>query len=995
MKNKRRKDPIITKALLVTDLEIETGHDLPRMNLDASYKSLNKYAKPEMPYDEDARWFAENALEMEFLPHMKDSEVRDLDAGLLDVDLSTSPGFPWNLKYKTKRDLYESADYEFFRAYCDKDWDELTGYKWYVFTNSLKEEIRPDEKIKANKIRTFTASPAEAVVSGNRLFGDMNEKFIASHLKTSSVVGMNPFKGGWNEVYQKLKNHPMRGRSKIVGFEMDESEYDSSLRSFLFEAVCDFRIKCLRVRDRTPENINRIRQYYRNIVNSVIITADGIIIQKHLGNPSGSVNTISDNTLILYFLLAYTWYLLSPVKTIESFRESVVAALQGDDNTWTVDQITAEFYNAVSVSKEFSKIGIVTTSPCYEARELEELSFLSSSFSRFIDHVCVYDLDTDKILESLKWTEYPNDPIRTLERVAACLLNTWPNQDARWLCRKLSDFIINEYDPVLRGNKEWVDQKSKFWTDAMFLFFYVGDAGALNDVSHIKEFNMESFITKNGGYVLEKNKRKKKARGSGVKFASKVVRYQTRKPQRKSKRKNNSGKRRNRKRGAGRMSSRGPMESMVGIATSGISRPGFSIGRSSRGNDSLAVVGHERLGVIQLDSPAIEGEVLFNQLISPELIGARLKGFSKLYDRYCFSRMTFKYVPLISPANAAANGGLVMAIDYDPADPAPAPNRSGLNSAFSSEFAEENAVFSSGIMPAKRINPRKDYYIDDNGLDARWSKQARFYVFAAGAIAAGTYGDLFFEYSVNLFSPQNNPPADEMGGVVVGAGTFAAANILGTTAVVDADSRNISVSSGGVVTFNAAGNVLATVSSTGTTVTAYTVPAGWTATTNFINSAATNTIMVMRKYVEEGETLGPIAMTSAAALTAGAVRIAVAPYNSLSLSSRQQEQLSEVAEFNRLLERLSFVEKYVSKLEEENGDDTLLEESSEDEVPKKMPVIRAKMPRVLSRKNLDKNFASAVDKIEREGVVIKPLSEKTKDWIKIGPNSVGDQSQKG
>ena len=200
----------------------------------------------------------------------------------------------------------------------------------------------------------------------------------------------------------------------------------------------------------------------------------------------------------------------SPVKTIESFRESVVAALQGDDNTWTVDQVTASFYNAISVSNEFSKLGITTTSPCYEPRELEELSFLSSSFSRFIDHVCVYDLDTDKILESLKWTEYPNDPVRTLERVAACLLNTWPNSEARWLCRKLASVIIGEYDPILRGEKCWVDQKNKFWTDTMFLFFYVGDAGALNDISHIKDFEMESWITKNGGYALQKNKNRKR-----------------------------------------------------------------------------------------------------------------------------------------------------------------------------------------------------------------------------------------------------------------------------------------------------------------------------------------------------------------------------------------------------------------------------------------------------------------------------------------------------
>ena len=40
--------------------------------------------------------------------------------------------------------------------------------------------------------------------------------------------------------------------------------------------------------------------------------------------------------------------------------------------------------------------------------------------------------------------------------------------------------IIGEYDPILRGEKCWVDQKNKFWTDTMFLFFYVGDAGAVS-----------------------------------------------------------------------------------------------------------------------------------------------------------------------------------------------------------------------------------------------------------------------------------------------------------------------------------------------------------------------------------------------------------------------------------------------------------------------------------------------------------------------------------
>jgi len=394
------------------------------------------------------------------------------------------------------------------------------------------------------------------------------------------------------------------------------------------------------------------------------------------------------------------------------------------------------------------------------------------------------------------------------------------------------------------------------------------------------------------------------------------------------------------------------------------------------------VVGHERLGVLSLASSATEGEVLFNQLISPELIGARLKGFSKLYDRYYFQRMTFKYVPLISPANANANGGIVMAIDYDPADPAPAPNRSGLNSAFSSEFAEENAVFSSGIMPAKRINPRKDYYIDDNGLDNRWSKQARFYVFASGNLTAGTYGDLIFEYAVHLFSPQNNPPADEMGGSIVGAGTRDHTNLLGTAAVVDAQARNISIDASGVVTFNAAGNILASLQIGGTSLGSVTIPAGWTSTANILNSGATVSLTSLRKYVEAGETVGPFLSAGTPTISSSAFRVAVAPYNSLSLSGKQQEALNEAYEFNRLLERLKYVENYVSQLEEVQvpGDHF---ELSEEEQEEPMPVVRVKAPRILSERNIKKNMENIVEKMNREGIVIKPLSEKREKWLKI------------
>ena len=73
------------------------------------------------------------------------------------------------------------------------------------------------------------------------------------------------------------------------------------------------------------------------------------------------------------------------------------------------------------------------------------------------------------------------------------------------------------------------------------------------------------------------------------------------------------------------------------------------------------------------------------------------------------------------------------------------------------------------------------------------------------------------------------------------------------------------------------------------------------------------------------------------------------------MSGKQQEALNEAYEFNRLLERLKYVENYVSQLEEVQvpGDDF---ELSEEEQEKPMPVIRAKAPRILSETNIKKNM---------------------------------------
>jgi len=252
-----------------------------------------------------------------------------------------------------------------------------------VFGNSLKEEVRSADKIKSNSIRTFTAGPVEMTVHGNRLFEDMNQKFYDSHLKTASVVGFSPQKGGWNELYLKLKKFNN-------GFALDESQYDSSLRAYLMWACADFRWRMLRSYDQTDDNLSRLKTYYRNLVNTLILTTDGVLVMKKGGNPSGSVNTISDNTLILYILLAYGWIMIAPEgkKSYLEFEAHLSMALCGDDNTWTVSDEAVQFFNARSLIEQWARIGVTTTTDDLEPRPVEELDFLSA-WTVFIDGIAV------------------------------------------------------------------------------------------------------------------------------------------------------------------------------------------------------------------------------------------------------------------------------------------------------------------------------------------------------------------------------------------------------------------------------------------------------------------------------------------------------------------------------------------------------------------------------------------------------------------------------
>lgn len=473
-RNRRGMDMNVAQFENETDKKVErTNWGLPVPNKEAAYISLAKYAK-DVPALSPRQALAMNGatdwLRRHFGVHMQNSRVKSQEEVVAGLDMSTSPGFPWTRKYASKRAMYD--DWKDFTQYMEDDWDRLKCNDYVaIFGNSLKEEIRMAEKIDVNSLRTFTAGPIEMTVHGNRLFEDMNEKFYASHLKTASVVGFSPWKGGWDELYRKLKKFNN-------GFALDESQYDSSLRAYLMWAVAEFRWSMLREEDRTPENLARLQVYYRNLINTVIITSDGVFVQKQGGNPSGSVNTIVDNTLILFMLLAYGWMMVCPsaMRSYEMFESSLALALCGDDNTWTVSDEALCFFNARSLIEEWAKIGVITTTDSLDPRPVEELDFLSA-FTVFVDGIAVPLYNREKLLTSLLYSRLPGDPSYTLIRAAALLRVGWADVQIRGYLREFISWLVASYGDVLRDSKEWRDALSTVPIEEDLRKFYLGLEG--------------------------------------------------------------------------------------------------------------------------------------------------------------------------------------------------------------------------------------------------------------------------------------------------------------------------------------------------------------------------------------------------------------------------------------------------------------------------------------------------------------------------------------
>lgn len=264
------------------------------------------------------------------VPHVRTLSMLEAINGtpLLDgIDMSQSPGHPWN-QYSSRRELFDETENGWVpKPHLEEAIKRQLQNPDYWYMSSLKDELRPCDKVEAGKTRIIEAAPIDAIIAGRMVFGGLFEEFQRQPGEFGSAVGCDP-DVDWTKFY-----HDFLPYGQV--YDLDYSNYDSTVPSICFKLLAQH----------LEEKIQH---------DSVIPYLMSICESKHVfgkqnfmtvgGMPSGCVGTSIFNTIINNCVL------LSAMMSHKDFNLDYRILAYGDDVLYATEppihpNFIKEFYD--------------------------------------------------------------------------------------------------------------------------------------------------------------------------------------------------------------------------------------------------------------------------------------------------------------------------------------------------------------------------------------------------------------------------------------------------------------------------------------------------------------------------------------------------------------------------------------------------------------------------------------------------------------------------
>lgn len=450
--DKQQHGALIEEFVKENGAELWGGEGLtygpPPMSVDDAYTATWKYNHPDMSdlLDPESFFFGEECLRRNFKGALCNRACTrvELENFLLTADHTKNDnlrnparvGGPGAIFDRVSADktpwLRPGKVHEFLWCY---------PYTIPISSSRLKYEMRPLEK----GPRHYNPGQVNHYVMGVNLFSHHHERFLKMFVDryAKTAVGINPFQGGWDELYRRLKRKSARYIST------DINKQDAHMMAKYIFMVRDL---FLEFSDFTDIEKIWAHKWFDDLVHTIVVLPDGHCYLKHVGNPSGNFLTCMINTFHTIFVMAYSLFRNGMITTVEQFEE-LLAVCFGDDSTmeWGKDWDFTKYASTIA-----SELGhdLTLESPL---GHLRDQVFLSKSFYKppGLNVWAFIPTNFEKNFASL-WYNNGNDVGKYLQMVASYrMLYFWSQPHYVWLTNLYK--FIRKACRTPQLEKAWID----------------------------------------------------------------------------------------------------------------------------------------------------------------------------------------------------------------------------------------------------------------------------------------------------------------------------------------------------------------------------------------------------------------------------------------------------------------------------------------------------------------------------------------------------------
>lgn len=710
---------------------------------------VQKYLEPFKSFASGQLVEAEAFMRRIVEPYWAGLEGMSYADAVADIDFTKSPGWPYYFDCETKADA--------LRKYGDviqQNVDRLLAGDDTVvcpFSITLKDELRPKEKVMAHKTRVFQACNIDHLLASSMLFKRQNEALMATVGSHPVAVGIQVPGPGFVSLMRRIR---------FPGYSVDIAGCDTRFHLDIAGVIRNVRAHFLSAYKRASV-FNLYDQVYCGfaVVLGIIYT---VWHQK-----SGWLNTSHDTSFYVLLALFITVRALAPDKSFGEVIDEVFT--YGDDNIWSV---LDERVGVLNVAQYLQEYNILLEFGDGAPGTGFSLVFLSHHIrERYVDGLGSFYVaagNLDKLLCSRNW--YRAGKMETVLAQVVHLLGVrialWP-----WkLYFDETDEILDDFVAKLRGRGELnpvIEDalRSARLTEREIAMIHLRLEGFNFSLLDLSKWVLKSAgltpspfkdeVLQSRAVAMKKttSKSKNKNKNKGAKNQELYMQSITLQRAAQSAKDKAVAKALKQKAGNQRV------DVPAGIGMRGAGSRFTTRKIKYKGSDAIRITGRDYLGTVDWTGVNDPAGTLFNTPISPGVFfGSRVYKLAQTFEKYRFNKFSVIATPSASTDYTGIYG---MSYDHDPTDPTPPTGFAGVREFMAFPGTVKASAFTPCTGTWSPEEPVTDFFVDPSATgDPRLADQGQFYLWVVSNLANDAIETpaiqilLEIEYDLTLYVPQ-------------------------------------------------------------------------------------------------------------------------------------------------------------------------------------------------------------------------------------------------